>query len=156
MARDARNVPAFDHPKAASRDFVIQNSGDELLVFDTANNKAVCLNETAALVWKHCNGRNSVSRIAGLLEDEKATAIDRDLVRFALDQLSKEGLLENPETVSMEFHGLTRREIVRKIGFGSLVAIPIVSALVAPSAVAAQSCPPGQQPGDVASGHEPS
>jgi len=50
-------------PVARKEGLVIQEMPDEVLVFDTETNKAHCLNETAAFVWKSCNGTNSVADI---------------------------------------------------------------------------------------------
>ena len=63
-----------------------------------------------------------------------------DLVWFALDQLRKEDLVTGNEEAPVQFDGLSRREVIRKIGFGSLVVLPIVSAIVVPNAAMAQSC----------------
>lgn len=48
-----RNVP---HPKARFENLVIQMIADETLVYDLANHRAHCLNETAAFVWGRCTG----------------------------------------------------------------------------------------------------
>ena len=44
----------------------LQEMPDEVLVFDLETNKAHCLNQTAAFVWKACDGVNSVAEIAKL------------------------------------------------------------------------------------------
>jgi len=43
-------------PQARSEDLVIQDIGDEVLVYDLTRHKAHCLNRTAALVWRKCDG----------------------------------------------------------------------------------------------------
>lgn len=61
---------------------------------------------------------------------------------FSVVELKENGLLENGEKEweHMEFEGLSRREIVRKVGFASLVALPIVYSVVAPAAAQNGSC----------------
>ena len=44
-------------PVARQEGLVIQEMPDEVLVFDLKTNKAHCLNETAAFVWKACDGK---------------------------------------------------------------------------------------------------
>ena len=126
-------------PLARTSDFVVQGSGDDTLVYDLKTNKAVCLNETAAIVWKLCDGNRTVSAIAVEVEKQLKSRIDEDFVLFALDQLNGDGLLAKGFVENERFSGLTRREAMRKIGFGSMVALPIVSSILAPTAAHAQS-----------------
>ena len=47
-------------PRARKEGLVVQDMPDELLVYDVDRHKAHCLNQTAALVWKRCDGKTSV------------------------------------------------------------------------------------------------
>jgi len=58
---------------------------------------------------------------------------------LALDQLKKENLIENKDEIVADFNGMSRREVIRKVGLASVVALPLISSLVAPMAVSAQS-----------------
>ncbi len=51
-------------PIARKEGLVIQEMPEEVLVYDLDTNKAHCLNQTAAFVWKSCDGRNSVAEKA--------------------------------------------------------------------------------------------
>ena len=127
-------------PKTRTQNVVIQETSDEVLVYDLDKNKAVCLNETSAIIWKLCDGQKSVNEIADEVGKKLKSKVNKDLVLLALDQLKNEGLLENDDDFGLKFEGLTRREIVRNIGAVSMVALPIVSAIIAPQASFAQSC----------------
>ncbi|MBA3353164.1 MAG: hypothetical protein H0U23_12235 [Blastocatellia bacterium] len=62
-----------------------------------------------------------------------------DFVWLAIDQLSENNLLEKQLTPN--FPGQSRREVIKKIGLATMVAIPVIASLVAPqSALAANSC----------------
>ncbi len=124
-------------PLARNKDLVIQETGIELLVYDLKTNKAFCLNETSTPIWQLCNGENSVSEIAKKMSRQMKTEITEDFVWIALDQLKKDGLLD--ERFESPFEGVSRREIIRKVGFSSFVALPIISAVIAPEAASAQS-----------------
>ncbi len=126
-------------PLARQSDIVVQQSGDETLIYDLKTNKAVCLNDTSAAVWKLCNGKRNVSEISDELSVKFKAPITQELVMLALNQLGKDGMLKNIDTPTY-FEGLSRREVIAKIGFGSLVALPMISTLVAPRAANAQSC----------------
>ena len=61
--------------------------------------------------------------------------MSEDLVWFALNQLEKEKLLNEEKEIVNKFEGLSRREVIKKIGLTSMIALPIVASLVAPSAI---------------------
>ncbi len=126
-------------PISRKSHIVVQYFGNEILIYDLTENKAFCLNETSALVWQLCDGNKSVSDIARNLSGRFNSPITEDFVWLALEQLKKDNLLENASEVSTDFGGLSRREVIRKVGFATMVAFPIVSSLVAPMAIHAQS-----------------
>ncbi len=126
-------------PVARKEGLVIQEMPDEVLVYDLDTNKAHCLNQTAAFVWKSCNGRNSVADITKLVGDDSGNAVPEDLVWLAIDQLSEKNLLAND--LKANFNGSTRREVIKKIGLAAVIGIPIVASLTAPpSALSFTSC----------------
>ena len=125
-------------PIARTEGLVIQEMPGEVLVFDMETNKAHCLNETAALVWKACDGKNSVTEITKLFGNQSGKQVDENLVWLAIDQLNENNLLE--EKIQANFNGQSRREVIKKIGLAAVIALPIVSSLVAPTAAFAVSC----------------
>lgn len=126
-------------PLARNTDIVLQEFGNEILIYDLRTNKAFSLNETSAMIWQACNGNESVSEIAENLAKKFKSPISEDFVWLALEQLKKDNLLENFAEVSTDFGGLSRREVIRKVGLSTLVALPLISSLVAPMAIHAQS-----------------
>jgi hypothetical protein len=126
-------------PTARREGLVIQELNDEVLIYDLNTNKAHCLNKTAGTVWKYCDGSNSVSDIAALLKKEFKAEVNEDLVWLALDQLKKENLMAKSVELKNKFDGMSRREVIRKVGIGAMIALPIVSSLVAPPAASAAS-----------------
>ena len=56
------------NPMARQNGLVVQEMPDEVLVYDLDTNKAHCLNQSAALVWKSCDGNNSVGDIVRQFE----------------------------------------------------------------------------------------
>jgi hypothetical protein len=126
-------------PTARKTGLVIQEVPDEVLVFDLESNKAHCLNNTAAMVWKSCDGKMSVPEIAKFIEKQTGKSVDDDLVWLAIDQLNENQLLDGG--TESPFKGHSRREAIKKIGLASMIAIPVVASLVAPqSALANLSC----------------
>jgi hypothetical protein len=116
---------------------VTQDFGRELLIYDLKIHQAFCLNETSAIVWTVCDGKHSIGEITDILSQKLKTKASEDIVWLTLNELQNSNLLENE--VENKFVGLSRREIIRKVGFASMIALPIISTLVAPTALHAQS-----------------
>ena len=126
------------NPIARKDRLVVQEMPDEVLVYDLDSNKAHCLNQTAAFVWKNCDGANTVSDIASSFEKTSGNKITDDLIWLAIDQLNERNLLETE--VKTKFAGQSRRAVLKKIGLATVVALPIIASLTAPTAALAVSC----------------
>jgi hypothetical protein len=125
-------------PLARAKDLVVEELADEVLVYDLNNNKAHCLNQTTAAVWKHCDGKRTVAEIADLLKKEMNAPVDEVLVELALDQLSRRRLLDEPFKMPA-MPGMSRRQLIRTLGWAAVVAVPVITTIVAPTAAHAQS-----------------
>lgn len=126
-------------PKSRQSNLVIKDLGKELLTYDLNNNQACCLNHTAKLVFNLCNGKRTVEEIRDLLSTELKSDFPEELIWLTLDQLKKFNLIEKKETLEIDFKGLSRRQVIKKIGLTTALAFPVISSLVAPSAAHAQS-----------------
>lgn len=124
-------------PKARKKGLVIQEMPDEVLVYDLDEHKAHCLNSTAAKVWQACDGEKEIFEIAKLLNNTDSKVAE-DLVWLAIDQLNQNNLLENE--VSSKFEGMTRRDVIKKVGIAAAVSLPIISILSFPSSALAVTC----------------
>ncbi|MDQ2746969.1 MAG: PqqD family protein [Acidobacteriota bacterium] len=71
-------------PVARREGLVIQEMPEEVLVYDLATDKAHCLNQTAAFVWKSCDGAHTVQDIARLFGDEAGKTVHEDLSGWRL------------------------------------------------------------------------
>jgi hypothetical protein len=127
------------NPISRQQDIVVQELKGEVLIYDLKTNKAFCLNETSALVWQLCDGNNSINQISQALSKKLNSPASENLVWLAIDQLKKENLIENSDELVSVFTGVTRREAIRKVGLGTMIAIPFISSLIAPTAAMAQS-----------------
>ena len=117
----------------------------EVLVYDLKRNKAHCLNRTAALVWERCDGESSTNDIARLLGAELGTSVDEQVVRLAIDQLSKALLLRGEANEPAAESRVSRREVIRRLGWSAAVALPLVTSVLAPTNASAASCKPAGQ-----------
>jgi hypothetical protein len=117
-----------DFPRSRTNDIVVQETADDLLVYDLLTHRALCLNPIAAKIWRLCDGTNSIPMI------EKLTYLSTGLVHLALADLQKAGLIENNFRTSV----LSRRKAIARIG-STLAPLPLVTTLLAPTSVHAQS-----------------
>ncbi|MEK6299796.1 MAG: PqqD family protein [Acidobacteriota bacterium] len=133
-----------DHftPKARQEGLVVQQLEDEVLVYDNERFKAHCLNRTAALVWQHCNGKKTIQDIALALEKEAGSPVGEEVVWLALGQLGKSRLLTERVMPAAGKAGISRREVIRRVGIATAVALPVVTSIVAPKAAQAANCLP--------------
>jgi hypothetical protein len=129
-------------PIARKQGLVIQELPDEVLVYDLDRDRAHCLNQTAAFVWQRCNGKNTTAQIARALGQQFDAAADEKLVWLALEQLGKNHLLNKQPTPPPELMGMNRRTMVRALGLAALIAVPVVTSIVAPTPTQAASCFP--------------
>jgi hypothetical protein len=127
----------------ARRDNILeQDLGREVLLYDLSSNKAFNLNETVAAVYMLSDGRTTVGEISDRLSVKFRELVPEEMVLVALDELRQNGLLENAS--GNFFGGTSRREMIRRAGLASMVALPLVSGLVAPKAAHAQSSCTGE------------
>ena len=125
-------------PKSRTENIVVQNLQGEILLYDLKINKAFCLNETAALVYEHCDGKTSFDE----LRLKSGKNVSDEVIWLAIEELSKLNLLaEKAES------GLSRRSLLQKAAV-SAIALPLVTMLVAPRAIqaASGSCTPDEEP----------
>ncbi|HRH44262.1 MAG TPA: PqqD family protein [Pyrinomonadaceae bacterium] len=127
------------NPISRKDNIVIQELNGEILIYDLGKNKVFCLNQTSAMVWQECNGTKSVTEISQNLSKKLKSNVSEDIVWLALNQFKKDNLIEKSESFSTPLDGLSRREIVKRIGFASVIALPIIASVVAPTSINAQS-----------------
>jgi hypothetical protein len=132
-------------PSARSNGLVVQRLEGEVLVYDTERHTAHCLNHSAALIWEHCDGKRTASQLSEILQSANGnptiTGKERDeLVWIALDQLDKNNLLQGPVIRPEVKNGMTRRQLMKAAGIAALIAVPVVSTMVAPKAAEASTC----------------
>ena len=129
-----------NNPLARQKGLVVQEMPNEVLVYDLDANKAHCLNDSASLIWKACDGTNSVADIITKLNSGGTNGINEDFVWLALDQLAENDLLAE-NVPPRRFNSRSRREVIKTIGLASVAAVPLIASLVAPpNALGAVSC----------------
>ena len=129
-------------PRARQDELVVEELQDETLVYDLTRHKAHCLNRTAALVWRHCDGQTNVAEVAALLEEQSAAPADEAVVWMALDRLGRAHLLSEPVTLPADKTQYSRRKMLRTLRrvAGISLLLPVIESIVAPLAAAQGSC----------------
>jgi hypothetical protein len=135
-----KNLSKHLAPQARSRGIVMEELADEVLVYDLERDRAHCLNQTAANVWKLCDGKSSPAQIATQLDGKLEPAVAQEVVWAAIEQLNRAGLLE--EKIKRPSAGLSRRDVIKRIAVAAAIGAPIVTTIVAPTASHAANCRP--------------
>lgn len=126
-------------PRARHDHLVVEVIGDELLIYDTVNDRAHTLNRTAAAVWKLCDGKRSVSEITILVARQLHQPINEQTVWYALEKLDEFQLLAESVRVPPAMAGISRREFLTKFAVAAAV-VPVVKTLQIPAAPSGASC----------------
>ena len=132
-------------PAAREDELIVQEMAEEVLVYDQRRHQAHCLNETAALVWRSLDGASTASDIAARLSRQRGVTIESAMVQLAVEELRRNGLLHGPVAANGK-SGLSRREMMKRVGIGAAVALPVVVSIVAPNAAQAANCLTSGQP----------
>lgn len=126
-------------PRARTHGLVVEELGDEVMVYDLDRNLAQALNPTAALVWKNCDGKRSVADVQRVLGRELQQPVGESVVWYALEQLDRCHLLEAPIRTPVALNGITRREFITKFALAAAV-VPVVKSIQVPGPAELTSC----------------
>ena len=119
-------------PRSRTADIVVQSLGNEVLIYDLKSHLAYNLNETSSVVYLACDGETSFDELRS-----KSNFTDY-LIFLALEGLNKENLLES-DSYRSPFAGLSRREVIKKVGLAAMITLPVITKLIAPTAATAAS-----------------
>ena len=125
-------------PSARRSELITRELPGELLVYDLKRHKAFCLNDTAATVWKKCDGERTVRDLTTELRERYRSPIDERVVWLALDQLESAHLLESPASWPRQWEGIARRRVIRA-GIVTAITLPLITAITSPVAAQAGS-----------------
>jgi hypothetical protein len=128
------------HPRMRVQGLVVEDIPDEVLVYDLKRHKAHCLNLTAALVWRRCDGKTTASEIARRVSIQLDAPFEEEFVWLALRQLDKLHLLESSPLFPPSIAGISRRALIRNLGIAAAVAVPLVTSIVSPTPAQASTC----------------
>jgi len=126
-------------PKIKTNGLVVQELDNELLVYDLATNQACCLNQAAIQVMECCDGQTKADAAAVRL------GMPEDMLWGTLERFRNAGLLEDKFDEPLASNTVSRRRMLQQAAALG-IAMPIISSLVAPSALDAASCVGQNQP----------
>lgn len=126
-------------PLARRQDIVTKEIDGELLIYDCVRDEAHCLNQSAAAIWKLCDGRTGISEMAQLVSRATRIPVDEVVIHSALEQLSARELLAKPDDVRSRSFDISRRSLALRLGV-AVALLPLITSIAAPTALAAVSC----------------
>jgi hypothetical protein len=122
-------------PRARTSDFVVRELEDETLVYDMQRDRAHCLNRTAAVVWKHCDGNTTATEAVRSLNSAFSFKVDEDVVWLAVKQLERFHMVDEPKNLPI----VSRRDLVLKYAPVAL-ALPVIMSITAPTPAGTATC----------------
>jgi hypothetical protein len=129
VARQDATSLGSHKPLARSHGLIIEELGEELLVYDQLSDRAHCLSAKASTVWRACDGEKTVSALGA------ETGLDSELVAQALLELRECSMLDGLPAGA----GMTRRDLsfkVAKLG-AAAASVPLIVSVAAPVPAAA-------------------
>jgi hypothetical protein len=125
-------------------DLMVEHAGNDLLVYNPADDTAHAVNASAAAVFEACDGTRSIDEIVTVVDGTSETPVDHEIVALAIADLLEAGLI----TVSGPIAEVSRRSLIVKLGAGAAAAaaLPVVESIAAPSPAAASSRRRGPSP----------
>jgi hypothetical protein len=122
-------------PEARRERLLIEELGDELIVYDLQRHRVHQLNRTAALVWQSCDGKTSVAELKEILQEELSPAIDETIVWETLHRLGKARLLQDPVPRPAGKGSMTRRQALNRLGRTAALALlmPAIVSITSPT-----------------------
>jgi hypothetical protein len=124
-------------PRARDEGLVVRELPDETLVYDLERHRAHALNQTAAWVWRHCDGQTTVTELAQSLHRALGVPSEEEAVWLALRRLERVHLLRHKVIPPASGANSSRRALLRSLAMAGGLAI--VTSVVAPEAAHAQT-----------------
>ena len=125
------------NPIARPDQFIIEEVGSDVVVYDRTAKKAHSLNPSVAWIWRQCNGKTDIDQLSAGFERQFNTADGASFVVAGLEQLKTAGLLEiEGDSLSPEIGPMISRRSA--LAAGSAV-FPLIATVLVPSAAAAKS-----------------
>jgi hypothetical protein len=136
-------------PRSVQQHISTQQVGAETLVYDELRHRAFCLNASSSVVWRLADGTRTVAEISAAASEELCASLSEELVRYAVEELRCDGLMEAAGSHGEEFIGpgmhvterraISRRAMLQRLGVGGALLLPVVASIVAPTAAQAYS-----------------
>lgn len=123
--------------KARRGNLLSRKMGEETVVYDMDNNKALCLNKVSSIVWEASCDLNDMDELLNVLHRNGIEDADEQLVVLDIEQLNESNPLENSiDNETFQVSILPRRDVLRQLKMYSVAALPLITSLSIPPAMA--------------------
>ena len=132
------------YPKARQTGLLIEQVGDDTIIYDEDRKEAHSLNRPASIVWSHSDGTRSVEDLAAVLGSELGAEAPEPVAQYAIDELSRAHLLD--AEVSDDSESVSRRDVIKKLSLAGAAAIVLPAVLTIAAPTPAMALSSGQNP----------
>ena len=116
--------------KARRGNLLSRKVGEETVIYDMDNDKALCLDKVSAIVWEASCDLNDMNELLNVLHRNGIEDADEQLVVLAIEQLNESNLLENSiDNETSQASILPRCDVLRQLTMYSAAALPLVTSL---------------------------
>jgi hypothetical protein len=120
------------------RDLLVTGLGDEIQLYDRAQNRSYHLNQLAAITWEESDGHTNVANLRRRVEIRLGTAVAEELVWHTLQELERQGLVSE---LGLQAPRFTRGQLIKGGLIWTLALLPIIRSMEAPAGVSAIPVP---------------
>jgi len=135
------NVRTTALPAARENDLLLEQVGDETVVYDLDTKNVHCLSPLAAAVFASCDGRMRPAAAASIASDRLGRDVTEDEVLAAVAQLEERDLFSSATLKLHNGNGISRRDFARRgaLAGAAAFAAPLITSIAAPTAAMAAS-----------------
>lgn len=108
---------------------VVRDLGDEVVIYDTEDNRCHVLNPAAAIAWRRCEETETIEDLAAAIASKTGLPADTDVAYLALEELAAAGLLEAAVAIPPVSAGVSRRQMLLGM-VGAAATLPVVASLL--------------------------
>lgn len=118
---------------------IVRDLGDEVVIYDTQDNRCHVLNPAAAVAWRQCEQTNSVEALAAAIAAETGLPAETDVAYLALEELATAGLLEASVAIPPASSGVSRRQMLMGMVGAAAILPAVLSSMITATPAMAQT-----------------
>lgn len=131
----------MNNPQIRTDKILVQELLDETLIYDSKIDKVYCLNHSLSAVWNACDGKRSFNDLRSEVSAKLRYDVTDEFILLSLKYLGEHNLLTEFDGNRPEYSAMSRRNLIKKAGLATMIALPVITMIIAPPPSGAASAP---------------